>query len=380
MSWFLLLNSLLMAEPLQLDRPVPQLRHGPELRETLQAPLSATWDNVPVRVLLRRLSETAAVGIVLDRRLDPTTPLQLTLVNQPLDEGLHIIAQRLKAGYTIAGNTVMIGPDESIRWLRTTIAQREAELTASGTKIPERRQFALLDRRTEHWQDLQTPREILEQIGTRYQLNIEGLSDIPHDLWASATLSSATAAEALSIVLSQLNRDFRWSTDGKAITIVPYQQPALIEKHYQPKKAQSPAAALAAMKKDWPDLEGRVDGKTVLVLGRVEDHERLTATDSASTSSSRPRDPVPLHRRRFTLRTENVPVRAILRELEKTGVVLEYDEQAFKKVGVNLETPVSVDVKQVEAKEFLEKVFQPLAISFEIDNQTIRMKYAPPPE
>ncbi len=362
------------ADPVLLDRPLPALRHGQEFRETLGQPLTATWENIAARSLFRRLADAQGIGILLDCRVDPTTVVPHSQTGQSLEAGMLSIAKRLECGLSLAGNTAYVGPQESADWLRTTIEQHEAVLVKEGGAISEGRKFALFDRKTIHWQDLDTPREILQQIARRYELEIVGLDRVPHDLWASATIPYATAAESLTLVLVQLSLDFEWNADGSAVTIIPHQLPTLIEKRYPPKKSQTAAVTLAAWLEAQPHLQGRVEGQEIVIAGRVEDHERLSGRpgigDRKPVGAA---DPVPLRRRRFTLRVENIPVRAILRELEKSGVTFQFDADVFAKAKVNLDTPVSLDVKGVDADEFLKALLGTIGVKFTIDDRTVTL-------
>lgn len=362
------------ADPVVLDRPLPALKHGQEFRETLAQPLTATWENIAARALLRRLSEAQRIGILLDRRVDPTSVAPHFQTGQTLEAGLLSIGARLECGMSLAGNTVYIGPLETADWLRTTIEQHEAVIVKDGTAITEGRKFALFDRKTIHWQDLDTPREILQQIARRYELEIAGLDRVPHDLWAAATIPYATAAESLTLVLVQLDLDFEWNAAATSVTIVPYQLPALIEKRYPPKKPLSAAATLAAWLEEQPHLQGRVDGKEIVIAGRVEDHERLSGRPAlGERQPAGTADPVPLRRRRFTLKVENVPVRAIMRELEKSGVSFQFDAEALATAQVDLGTPVSLDVKGVDADDFLKAVLSTINVNFAIDDRTVTL-------
>ncbi|OYW19193.1 MAG: hypothetical protein B7Z55_09330, partial [Planctomycetales bacterium 12-60-4] len=305
---------------------------------------------------------------------DPSTTVALELSNQTVDSGIAAAAARLKCGYSIVGNVVYVGPVETTDWLRTTIEQREAAVAKNDTTISEGRKFALFDRKMIHWQDLDTPREILQSIADRYDLEIVGSDSVPHDLWASATIPYATAAESLSIVLVQLNLDFEWNSDGTRVRLLPYRLPALIEKRYPPRKSQTAAATLAAWLKEAPHLQGYVDNNEIVVAARVEDHERLSGRSAiVARQPSGTSEPVPLRRRKFTLRVENVPVRAVMRELEKSGISFEYDEHAFKEAKADLQTPISMDVKGVDADEFLRKLFAPVRVEFTIDDRLVRL-------
>lgn len=366
---------LLAAEPWALARELPVYRNALEFRTAIQQPLTATWDNVPIRDLLRSLGDSQRVSLWLDRRLDPTTTVRLSLVDQSLATGLSQIAAELNARVIPAGNVLWIAPEPAAMWVRTTMAHRDAELLGPQSSIPEKRQFALVNRKTIHWPPLTSPREILDQIAQRFELQIESEHPLRHDLWGAGAIPFATATEALTLVLMQYDLDFRWQDAGRSIRLVPFAAPSLLERRYQPRGRQTVAELQQQLSAAFPELAMRIDQAELVVLGRVEDHEQLDELQRPRTNGATPAPAsvVPLRRRQFTLRVENVPIRAVMKELEKSGVVFEYSDQEFQTAGVDLNQLTSLDVKQVGADDFLKRLFTPLPVSVTIDDVTVRL-------
>lgn len=371
---------LLAVEPWLLDRELPVYRSAQEFRTAIQQPLTASWDNVPLRDLLRSLGDTQRVGLWLDRRLDPTTTVKLTLVDQSLTTGLSQIASELEARVIPVGNVLWIAPEPTATWARTTLAQRDAELHGPQSSVPEKRQFALVNRKTIHWPALTSPQEILDQIAQRFDLQIEADAPLRHDLWGPGAIPLATATEALTLILLQYDLDFRWDAQGRSVRLVPFARPPLIERRYRPRGRQT----LAELQKQWatqfPELTLRVAQDELLVLGRVEDHEQLDELQrprGSATSTTDPPPVVPLRRRQFTLRVENVPIRAVMKELEKSGVVFEFSDEEFREAGVDLNQRTSLDVKQTGAEEFLKQLFAVLPVRIAIDDVTVRLTLRP---
>jgi ribosomal protein S19E (S16A) len=76
----------------------------------------------------------------------------------------------------------------------------------------------------------------------------------------------------------------------------------------------------------------------------------------------------------FTLKIERVPIRAVLKELEKTGAVFVVDEAALKATGKSLDDPVSLDVQKADADTFFKALLGPMDLRFEIDNLTVTIR------
>jgi len=369
-----LIAAVVTAEPVLLDRPQPTCLYGDKFREALRQPLIASWEHVEPRALWRRLMEERQVAFLIDRRVDPSTLLTLSLTGEPLQAGCERIAAAMGAALAVPDNVLYVGPAETVKWLRTTIERHEQALHDPQRKVPARRRLDLTARHTVHWQDLDSPREILQQIARRHRLTIANLDVVPHDLWASATLPQVTAAEAMTMVLIQFELEWEWEPGGEGIRIVPWREPPPITRRYKPRGRQTAAQLLADWQRTWPDLVASVEGSEVLATGRVEDHEALRATLSVGKPMPAATEPTPLRRRLITLRVENAPVQGILQELEKSGITVAYDAARFRAAGIDLNRPVTLDVQKATADEFLQKLFDGLGITFEIDERTLRLK------
>ena len=71
---------------------------GTTLEQQLATVVSVSWSNTPLARALQSLSASQHLAIVLDRRVDPSQPVQLTLSQEPLQTSLQRIADRLHLG------------------------------------------------------------------------------------------------------------------------------------------------------------------------------------------------------------------------------------------------------------------------------------------
>ena len=371
----LLMAATWTVEPVLLDRPPPRLVTGTIFRDELQRDVSAVWDEIELRTVLRRLQADRGVAVLIDRRIDPNAGFEVRFNGEQLRDALTKLADQADAAISFPENVVYIGPARPARWLLTAIDQATLQLSLPGLKIPERRQFELSSRKTAHWQDLSTPREVLERIAASYQLQVEGLDLVPYDLWASATLPHVSAAEALTLVTIQLDLGWEWRPGGGGIKLVLWEAPQPIERRYQP-RGQTVAEAAKRWADELPEANVRVEGGEIVVVGRTEDHRLAQALRTTGTLPRRETlatNAVPLRNRRFTLKVESVPVRTILKELEKSGAVFEYDEDALKQAGVSLDQRISLDVHKLDADAFFKGVFDPIGVGFEINVLTVKL-------
>ena len=352
-----------------------EFQTGPRFQTEIDRLLSASWANVELRDLLKKIGEDRRVAILLDRRIDPTVQLPLNLTNSSLREGVRDLARLIGADISVAEPVVFVGPPTATQRLRTLIELRSSELFSRESSIPEKRRMELTTRHTVTWQDLDSPAEIVQRIADRYRLKIGDLDLLPHDLWAANTLPSVSAAEALSLILIQFDLTFAWTGAGQGIELVSAPERPLIEKHHRV-KGRTATEALKLVQQFGPNLDIKVDGSELVMRGLLEDHEAVAAMVGGST----PKKPdattgvKPIKQRLFTLKIDRVPVRVLMQKLEESEIVFEYNAEQLAAAGINLDQTIKLEVEKASAAEFFKTVFDPLGLTAEIDNLTVKLK------
>lgn len=218
-------------QPPMQDKPAPKLATGQQFRRALDSKLKqARWDKVAVQSILDDLAKGRKISIILDRRLDPTLTPEITVANISLRDLLNRVAASIKAKAVIVGNIVYIGPANSATTLPQLIKQRDTELSRVARSLPLPKRLKMTQRRTAHWNDLDTPREVIQQLGKELDLSIKGINKIPHDLMRSATVPKASRSQPLSLLLIQFGLTFKWAAKGTGIEIVPLKTPGNTKK------------------------------------------------------------------------------------------------------------------------------------------------------
>lgn len=349
---------------------------GVKLRHDLDRPLLGSWENVELRDLLRRVGGLRNLSVILDRRIDPTAQPAIQLTGVPLRQGFDQIARMTGGGASFPPSVIYMGPPAAARTLRTWIEVKSAELSVPEIRIPEKRQFQLLARHTWRWHDLDTPAEILQQIAGTTDLEIRGLERISHDLWAAAMLPETTTPEALAIVLIQFDLTWNWADQGRAIEIVPVSTVPVVERRLKLPRSLTAEKAVERLQAELPDLALEPARGEIVARGFVEDLDEAPRVMS-SPHGRRPvaaKGPEPVRNRKLTLRTVRTPIRAILNELEKTGVVFEYDAEQLREAGVDLDAAVTVEVRDADADLFFKAVFAGQPVRWEIEGLVVRLR------
>ncbi|QDT42280.1 hypothetical protein Pan241w_23630 [Gimesia alba] len=359
-----------------LDRDPPKYLTDRNFRRVLVQPFSASWSNVGIRAILQRIQSTQNISIILDRRIDPSLKLTIDTQNLSLEAGLEKIASEAHAQIGIVGSNIYIGPAQAVANLMTLLELKQEELqnlSASRASLKSRVLF-LSRKKTFHYQDLETPAEILKQITDAYQLTLTDPKQIPHDLWANGSLTAVNANQALSLVLIQLGFTFQWEQQGRQIQLEPVPEIVTIKKTYQPRKG-SVSALITQLKQAFPDLTVVPSGKSITIQASIEVHEKIEQLLNPTKTLRSPKpvnaDAVPIQRRKFTLRVKQVPLLAIMNKLEQSGIEFDYNASQLKSAGIDLNKLIDVTVKDAKPPEFFDALFSPLNLDYQIQGTKV---------
>ncbi|HEX5446164.1 MAG TPA: hypothetical protein VFW87_20215 [Pirellulales bacterium] len=325
---------------------------GRKLQLQRSLPLTASWSQTPLREALGNLSRGQRVAMLLDRRIDPDRPLSLTIDSASLEDAVQRIADRCHAEVSWFGSLAYVGPPPAARRLRTLAALRgedAARLSAQRRQVFARQQPL-------RWGDLATPRELCQSLADEAQVRLESLDLMPHDLWAAADLPPLSWLERLTLITNEFDLTFEFADQGAAVRLAPMVEPVQLKRRYpggsQPAKLAERYARLA------PEAKVTRIRDQVLVIGRLEDHERLIAKPKQA-ARNKPAKQV------FTMRADDQPVSAVLDQLRtQLGLKLAVDEAALQKAGISLDQAVSFAVKQATLEELLAAILQPAGLTF----------------
>jgi len=357
---------------------------GAAFRRALDQSISASSDNDSLRGISRGIERAQRVSIVLDRRLDPSGSRSLHVGGETLLGCLQRLAADSDAGAAVIGNTAFLGPRGTVANLKTLVALRRQELFDKRLEIPDSRRLALTHPITVRWNDLDQPAILVGRLAGEYQLAVEGIDLVPHDLWASAVLPEMTAIEGLSLVLVQFDLTFAWIDHGRGMRIEPVPERVKIDKPYDPPKGTPPATALKRWKEEIPNFEGRVENGKIIVSGSEDQHEvvdrvRRGGRANDKVASQTGPKPKPLANERFNGKIQNIPASAVLKDLERPErgqLAFEYDRAAFNEAGIDLEKLVSFELKNARIEDLLKATLDPLGVTFEIHGRTVTLRPA----
>jgi hypothetical protein len=339
-------------------------------RDTPQAvrTISLHWDGVPLQDAVARLAETLDRPFFVDRRVDPSQRVSLSLNDATTEQVLNRVADELSLGVSELDGLVYLGPRQTAEQLRTLSALRRAE----ARHMPSDEQRVLRQRNRLSWPRLSEPRGLVEGVVEAQGWMVQGGELIPHDLWPAGELPPMSLSDQLTLLLAGFDLTFEPVAGERAVSIRPISEPVAVRKEYRWPIDSSHQQNLAQLQQQLPDATLSMEGDQLVVVGRVEDHERLLELLGRRPSRSQPSASVRPGERRYTLRVDNQPVDAVLRQLgRQLGWDVQFDEQAIQAAGRSAGQRVSFSVQDVSVDELLDALLKPAGLTYRRDDQRL---------
>lgn len=298
---------------------------GPQLKMALASPAMRSWTDFPLRQVLDRFRTYHRVSIFLDRRVDPGQKTSMNALMMPLGKTLDQLADKINTKAVQFGSTIYIGPEETGRLLPILAAARREE----ARKMTDRGR-AMLTPKSMRWDNLATPRELLQSLAKETGVPIGPIESIPHDLWAAAELPSSTPVDRLTLILSQFDKTFSISTDASGKP-----QILIVDIPEQVKQASQASEVGIATNSKTPKSQG------------------------SSSSFAR------LRIKRFAVKEKQVGV--VLDYLARQwNLTLDVDRE---KLNEQLKERINVTKENVTITELIHAVLSPVGLQGEIDEQ-----------
>ena len=364
------MNSLLLLVILLVptDQPRPgEFARQSEFQRRLEQPLSVHRQGVAIDEILRRLSEDRKIALLRDRRIDPSTTIDVALNAARFDDAVRGIAQGVLADLAVAGDTLYVAPVTTARTFRTRAVLLRDQLDAL-TKADSPQQFQRSRRFPLRWDRLTTPRELLDLIAHTYGIEIENRDAVPHDLWDSGAMGYANVHEALLFILTQFDLSLQWITPER-VRIVEHDPIPVLTRRHRP-RGMSQEDALALVTDQFPDAEVVTAGRALEIKALLEEHEEIEIvigerTPIRSTPAQAPATPI--GRRRFTLTMVRQPFSALIGLLRQQGIEVVADANSLAAAGIELNQKISLQLEKATADEMLTQACNAVGVKYRID-------------
>ena len=184
---------------------------GKAFQQSRRRAFSISWEAAPLRDRIEQLARQQGISVILDRRIDPRTPINLTASNVTMEQLLLQLCDQLGLGFCRVGDCFYLGPKPAADRL----------LVSSATTSPKGRNVstALLKKSALNWPQLSTPAEALNSFTTETHLKLENADLLPHDSMAALDAPPLTLDQRLRLLLSQFELDYELKQNGKALAL-----------------------------------------------------------------------------------------------------------------------------------------------------------------
>jgi hypothetical protein len=298
------------------------------------APVHATWKALPIRAVVEQLCGPAGQPVVLDRRLDPTTPITLVAAGEPCDDVLAEIASR-GGGQAIAlASSIRIVPPAAAGRCLAAEQTRQREIS----RLPVAQREPLASEAACQWPAGSRPADLVAGWADVAGIVVEGLDRIPHDHFPAADLPPLSLADRFDLVLAHFDLRVAWSR-GRA--------------------------------------GSRPQGRIV----SLPDAAPVAAVSKPSaTPPRRPTRPQPAGTQQvYTLRLAAPLEEALAAITRQLGLRLDLDVASLAARGIAPREIARADVRSASRDELLAAMLKPLGLSWRIDDATLRVWAEPSP-
>jgi hypothetical protein len=332
---------------------LPRWKTGAECQRALGARVGdVVWSaGTPVRQALTTLARMQGVAIMLDRRIDPGSVIELSARDLTVREIIEHLAAQCAAAPTYLDGVVYIGPRVSTIHLATVARERRTEVQQLARPWTER----LAARRVWRWKERAEPRQLLAELAEEAGVQVTDAAQVPHDLWPALDLPALAWTDRMTLILTGFGLTFAFADGGQNVRLVPLPEPNLLSREYP---AVLSSSQLEAVKTLFPQATIDPGGNRIELSGTADEHERLQQLLQRQATGRVPGRGA--GKSVLTLKVTSQPVQAILTTLErqlgaKFQIAPDLEEQ--------LSTRVSLDVREVPLTELLDAALAPAGLS-----------------
>jgi hypothetical protein len=307
-----------------------------------QTTVSVQWRETPFGESLKRLAEAQKIGLLIDRRLDPSTPLHFESTGQPLGQMLQQLALSLGQGCDLFETTVYLAPKDTAEMLPVLLEEQQNRLE----KLTPRRAAIFRRKRSLHIPFLSEPKEILQKLALQNNFRWKNIEILPHDLWNEKSLNNLSLNELLTILLIGFEMTFEIEDDGETLVML------------QLSKQQSMPRPTENIETPSKNAEQNIQN-----IQKIQNAQKIQNVPK-----------IPLAQRRFTLKVENQRLDILLQSLtERLNLKLELNEKSLAVKGIQADSRVSFDVKNATIAQLFRAILRPLKLDFQIKEETLRV-------
>ena len=238
---------------------------GRDLDRFNQLSISAVWADAELRDRLLSFANQQNAAIFLDRRIDPSTPVEIGMNSVTPEQFLWAVGKSCGLGVCRIDNFYYFGPPESAATLPFAIEElnRATSKRRRASKVDWNKQAIL---KTD---SVIEPKRLLEQLADQNGFTIKNLEAIPHDTWAGFDLPATSLDNRVAILLVGFGKWLERSADGTEIVIVDF--PSISSGELTIKDVAELKPNIKKYRTQFPSLSISFRGKRLVAKGPAMD-------------------------------------------------------------------------------------------------------------
>lgn len=329
---------------------------GKALAKQNETPLSATWNESPLRQQLTDFAAQRRTAIYVDRRVDPSTKQTIVFSDRTTEQIVWDVAQQNELGVARIGELLYVGPRSTAARLPFVIR----DLKKALSKFTTQRRRAWLKQQSIFWNDATTTAEFQTWL-LNQGVTIEG--QLPHDVWAAGDLPAVSRLESTSIILAGFGLSFELSAqDGSsakrdAIQLIAF--PDLKQEILRYRLARDCPVTPPMMERRFPELKISGRSSSITLEGSVESLADFEAWMVEQQCADVDENAV----RPFTVNTTATRGSILATIAGQTGREFKFDEASQ----AALQQRVTLDLKKVMIDELIGACLDGTKLRYRLD-------------
>ncbi len=294
----------------------------------------------------------------VDRRIDPTTSVSISIQDATIEQFLWTVARQQDWGVCRIDDFYYIGPKKTA-WALPVLWQQMKKETRTQKRIFE---VAWNKKNAFRLPDLSVPSEILQQLATENQFQIAG-EELPHDLWSAVNLPPLPLDGQVALLIVGFDKWFRRSKDGKTVELIEFQAPTTGKMSFGP--FENSRDLVREFRDRFPKIRISTSGKSFTASGPPE---KLAAIKASILDMAGPR-PTGDSTKRYTLTTSSSRGNILASIAKLTGTELDF-EPALRET---LSEHIQISVTDATLEVLLENVLRGTNANATISGGSLRI-------
>lgn len=368
--WLLFVSSAVAQETVSESKP---LLTGKPLQEALNERKSLSYAGSELGKTLRDLQANTGICILIDRRVDPTTTVNLTTPYVTSRQIIEAVATHVGMSSSFGDSYVMIGPKLSTQKLKTLSKINGKAMLQLRRKLAGDVYRKLSESRNRSWPKLSQPAALITKEADAIGIVLNNTDAVPHDVWGQAILPAMSFSDFATMILIQFDLTFEVTADG-TMNVVSLPESVGLQKSYRV-SANDKAIVATKIAEQFPNLEISWKGNTASVFATLEAHDSLDKLINGKPDSTA--DAAGLRTRLFTFKVpEGTPLVAIVEQFRRSGIPIRIEGATDEVATQALNQTVQFDFTETAGSEFFPRVFADINAKVIVEDAEVILQFS----